>query len=50
VLGAAGAVEPFARTLPLRQKAVVYLCTGSACQEPTSDPQRIHEMTQAAAS
>ena len=50
VLGAAGAVEPFARTLPPRQQTVVYLCTGSACQEPTPDPQRIHEMTRAAAS
>jgi uncharacterized protein YyaL (SSP411 family) len=44
VLGNAGAVEPFAKTLPPGQGPVVYFCTGSACQEPTSDPNRIQEM------
>jgi uncharacterized protein YyaL (SSP411 family) len=44
VLGNAGAVEPFARTLPPGQGAVLYPCTGSACQEPTSDPERIKQM------
>jgi uncharacterized protein YyaL (SSP411 family) len=32
VLGNAGAVEEFARTLPARNGPVVYLCTGKACQ------------------
>ena len=44
VLGNAGAVESFARTLPHVQGAVVYPCTGSACQQPTSDPARIKQM------
>jgi hypothetical protein len=37
VLGNTGAVEPFAKTLPAKGEATVYLCTGSACQPPTSD-------------
>jgi hypothetical protein len=37
VLGNTGAVEPFARTLPAKDGAVVYLCTGKACQPPTND-------------
>jgi uncharacterized protein len=44
VLGHAGPVEPFARTLPSRSGPVVYLCTGTACQPPTSDPSRIKEL------
>ena len=44
VLGTAGAVEPFARTLPPRQGAVVYSCAGSVCQEPTSDPGAIQRL------
>ncbi len=44
VLGNAGAVEPFARTLPARNEAAVYICTGTACQAPTSDPKRIKEL------
>jgi uncharacterized protein YyaL (SSP411 family) len=35
VLGNAGAVEEFAKTLPAKDGAVVYLCTGNACQPPT---------------
>jgi hypothetical protein len=38
VLGNIGAVEEFARTLPAKDGAKVYLCTGNACQAPTSDP------------
>jgi uncharacterized protein YyaL (SSP411 family) len=38
VLGNTGPVEPFARTLPARGGTVVYLCTGTACQPPASDP------------
>jgi hypothetical protein len=44
VLGNAGAVEPFARTLPAKDGAVLYLCTGSACQAPTRDPAKVKEM------
>jgi len=44
VLGAAGAVEPFARTLPAREIPAVYFCTGVACQPPTSDSGRIREL------
>ncbi|MGO8928628.1 MAG: thioredoxin domain-containing protein [Limisphaerales bacterium] len=44
VLGHTGPVEPFARTLPARGGPVVYLCTGTACQPPTSDPARINEL------
>ena len=44
VLGNAGAVEPFARALPPLGRAAVYLCTGSACREPTSEPKRLAEM------
>ncbi|MBU6410045.1 MAG: hypothetical protein KGR98_06635, partial [Verrucomicrobia bacterium] len=38
VLGNAGAVEPFARTLPARGAALAYLCSGNACQPPVSEP------------
>lgn len=38
VLGNHGGVEEFARTLPVKESTVLYLCTGNACQAPTSDP------------
>jgi uncharacterized protein YyaL (SSP411 family) len=44
VLGHTGPVEPFARTLPARGGPVVYLCTGTACQPPTSEPAAIKEL------
>ena len=44
VLGNRGAVEEFARTLPAKDGAVVYLCTGNACQAPTSDPAHVKTM------
>jgi hypothetical protein len=44
VLGTMGAVEPFAKTLPAKNGAAVYLCTGNACQAPTSDATRVKEM------
>jgi uncharacterized protein YyaL (SSP411 family) len=44
VLGHTGPVEPFARTLPARGGPVVYLCTGTACQPPTSDPAKLKEL------
>jgi uncharacterized protein YyaL (SSP411 family) len=44
VLGNAGAVEEFSRTLPAQKGAVVYVCTGTACQSPTSDAAQLQEM------
>jgi hypothetical protein len=44
VLGNTGPVEPFARTLRAREGPVVYLCSGTACQPPTSDPAKIREL------
>ncbi len=44
VLGSAGAVEEFARTLPARNGPVVYLCTGNSCQPPAQDAAKVREM------
>jgi len=44
VLGNLGAVESFAKTLPAKGGSTVYLCTGTACQAPTSDPAKIKEL------
>jgi uncharacterized protein YyaL (SSP411 family) len=44
VLGMAGAVEPFAKTLPTKDGSVLYLCTGTACQAPTKDLAAIKQM------
>jgi uncharacterized protein YyaL (SSP411 family) len=44
VLGNAGAVEEFARTLPAKDGPVVYLCTGKACQPPTDDAREIRRL------
>jgi hypothetical protein len=44
VLGTAGAVEEFSRTLPAKNGATVYLCTGNACQSPTNDPAKVKEL------
>jgi len=41
VLGCAGPVEPFAKTLPSGDAPLAYICTGSACQAPTADPATI---------
>jgi uncharacterized protein YyaL (SSP411 family) len=42
VLGTAGLVESFARSLPMRNgEPVAYICTGNACQPPTSDTEMI---------
>ena len=45
VLGQAGAVEPFARTLPAAGGATAYVCTGTACQPPTRDAGELMAMT-----
>jgi uncharacterized protein len=44
VLGNGGPVEEFARTLPAKDGAVVYLCTGNACQAPTSDAAEVKKL------
>jgi uncharacterized protein YyaL (SSP411 family) len=44
VLGNSGAVEELARTLPAKDGAVVYLCTGTACLPPTASVTKIKEM------
>jgi len=46
ILGNAGVVEEFAKTLPAKDGALIYLCTGDACQPPTSDPTKIKNMLQ----
>ncbi len=43
VLGNTGAVEPFARTLPAKAGATVYICTGNSCRPPTGDPMKVKE-------
>jgi len=43
VLGNAGAVEPFAKTLPSKDDTAAHVCTGTACQTPTNDPQILRE-------
>jgi len=44
VLGNQGAVEEFARTLPAKHGAVVYLCSGNACEAPTNDPAEVKKL------
>jgi uncharacterized protein YyaL (SSP411 family) len=45
VLASSGRVEPFAKTLlPKDGKPTVYLCTGTACQPPTHDPDRVKQL------
>jgi hypothetical protein len=44
MLGNAGAVEEFARSLPVKNEALVYLCAGQSCQPPTSDATKVKEM------
>ncbi len=44
VLGNTGAVEEFARKLPAKDGAVVYLCTGTSCKPPTNEPEKVREL------
>lgn len=44
VLANTGPVEAFARTLPVKEQPVAYLCTGQSCQPPTSDTQKLKEL------
>lgn len=42
VLGTRGPVEPFAQTLkPQGNVPAAYVCTGTSCQAPTSDPDKL---------
>jgi len=43
VLGTTGPVEPFAKTLPVKNGATVYVCTGTFCRTPTSEADKIKE-------
>jgi uncharacterized protein len=43
VLGNAGAVEPFTKTLMAKNSATAFVCTGNACQPPTDDAQILRE-------
>jgi uncharacterized protein len=44
ILGNAGAVEEFARSLPAKNEATVYVCTGNSCQSPTDDAAKVKEL------
>jgi uncharacterized protein len=44
VLGNSGAVEEFAKTLPAKNSAVIYLCMGNSCRPPTNDAATVKEM------
>jgi uncharacterized protein len=43
VLSNSGSVEEFARTLPEKNGPVAYVCSGTVCQAPTSDPRELRE-------
>jgi uncharacterized protein YyaL (SSP411 family) len=44
VLGNTGPVEEFARTLPAKNGAMTYVCTGNTCQSPTRDRNELKKM------
>jgi uncharacterized protein YyaL (SSP411 family) len=44
VLGNTGPVESFAKALPELKGAAAYVCSGTACQAPTSDPKKLLEL------
>jgi len=45
ILGTTGPVESFARTLPVKDnRPTIYLCTGTACQPPTHDAEKVKEL------
>ncbi len=43
ILGNAGPVEEFARTLPEKNGPVVYFCSGTTCQPPTNQTEEIRD-------
>jgi uncharacterized protein YyaL (SSP411 family) len=49
VLGNVGPVEPFAKALPMKDAPTVFLCTGTACQPPTSDADKLRQLMKTAA-
>jgi uncharacterized protein YyaL (SSP411 family) len=49
VLGNSGAVELFARNLPAREGPMAYVCTGTACQPPTRNPDELRALLRAPA-
>jgi hypothetical protein len=44
--GNSGPVEEFARSLPVKSEATVFLCAGNSCQPPTNDPATVKELLQ----
>jgi len=48
IMGTSGAVEPFAKTLTAKNGATAYLCTGKACQPPTTEPAKLKELLEGA--
>jgi uncharacterized protein YyaL (SSP411 family) len=44
VLGNAGAVEEFARSLPVSSGATAFVCTGTACQPPVTETAKLREL------
>ena len=44
VLGNAGAVDDFSKTLPAKGEATVYVCHGNTCQPPTDDPAQVRQL------
>ncbi len=44
VLGNTGAVEAFARGLPSKHEAAVYVCAGNTCQPPTGEPAKVRAL------
>jgi uncharacterized protein YyaL (SSP411 family) len=44
VLGTTGPVESFATTLPVKEKPLVYVCTGTACQPPSDDAAQVRKL------
>jgi uncharacterized protein YyaL (SSP411 family) len=44
VLGNAGAVDEFSKTLRAKGGATVYLCRGNSCQAPTNDVGKVREL------
>jgi uncharacterized protein YyaL (SSP411 family) len=45
VLSTTGPVEAFAKTLPPKDgKATAYLCTGTSCQPPTHDSEKVKSL------
>jgi uncharacterized protein YyaL (SSP411 family) len=46
VLGNTGPVESFYTTLPAKEEALVYICSGHSCRKPTSEAFKVRELIQ----